>query len=135
MKCSKVAVRSKSYLAGCGFDLSIECSVFVGRAVIVAKCDQWTNHQLFVNGTCVLHGVILNNGGVFTLDHEHGLFHSYSLNFVHEDGKRIETETGLIIESLWMYDSRILVRRYFVRAAVEHECLFKLGKQNQPADR
>src|SRR5580693_4433794 len=67
----------------------------MGRAVIVAECNQRTNFQpqvLRYLRTIVLPHFIMNHRAVFAVNHEHGLLHLDAFYFISKDWKRVEAK-------------------------------------------
>src|SRR5215207_5094797 len=99
----------------------IQCAVFMRGAVIIAECDQWSNLKAVRRAVSLrlrFENIVLNNGRVLPLHHEHRLLQLYALNFISEPRKRIKTEASLILEALRMNSSRVLIRRQFVSLAI-----------------
>src|SRR5215216_1079086 len=101
----------------------IQRAVFMRRAVIIAKRDQRANHKAEGRAASLclrFENIVLNNGRVLPLHHEHRLLQAYALNFICEPRKRIKTESSLILEALRMNSSRVLIRRQFVSLAINN---------------
>src|SRR5437763_16588010 len=79
--------------------------------------------------------LILNNGCVFTVQHEERLFDDDSFNFVGEDREWIEATARLIFVALRVNDARVLIRRQLVAPPVNDERLFQLRQHHEPSDR
>src|SRR2546421_3038212 len=79
--------------------------------------------------------LILNDGCVFTVQHEERLFDDDSFDFVGEDREWIKTKARLIFVALRVNDARVLIRGQLVAPPVNDECLFQFREHDEASDR
>src|ERR1700730_12284980 len=110
----------------------------MGRAVIVAECNQRTNFQpqvLRYLRTIVLPHFIMNHRAVFAVNHEHGLLPLDAFYFISKDWKRVEAKLLEIVEPLRVNNAGIAVGGQIETLPIDPQRLFELVEEDQSADR
>src|SRR6266496_4928392 len=118
--------------AGRQFESWIDRAILVRGAVIIAEGDEWPHLQAqALRGLrMIIPGqLVLDDCGVFALNHEHGLFDFKALNLVGENGKRIEPKLLQVFEALRMDRTGVAVCGQVNGVALNEERLFVPRKQ------
>src|SRR5215471_18808823 len=100
--------------------------IFMGRAVIIAECDQWANlerQSVQPLRMIVLLQVILDYSRVLPMKHEHRFLDFDAFDLVCGHGEWIESKVLEITVALRMNDSWISIRRQFKGLTVDDESL------------
>src|SRR5688572_5535883 len=109
--------------------MRIQRSILVSGAVVVAKSNQRANLKV-VGDVFSLRlfsaKVVLNYGRIFALNHEDRFLNLDAMDFVSQNGKRIQTKSCLQFETSGVNNARVLVSRKVVAFLVDRECLFEL---------
>ena len=104
------------------FDSAVERPVFVGQAVIVVKCDQGPNFELYSGSFAFI--PIVDDSGVLSLHHEQRFLNLDSVYAERENWEWSKPELLEIVKAVWMYRAGVTVCAKFISSPVDDQRFF-----------